>query len=148
MYCRLQYERNSCTSRISHYDHVEIIGPPQKKKFESAGQIETADELDHRLSRAHDLRTTPYLNNMMAGSTCNRRRNRSMRSFLFKPKKRFPLPIFFEKKKHRNIQGWLWNWRTRCHWTGSLADCALEMHVDLHILPKATHVGAASCRYG
>jgi len=148
MYCRLQYERNSCTSRISHYDHVEIIGPPKKKKFESAGQIETADELDHRLSRAHDLRTTPYLNNMMAGSTCNRRRNRSMRSFLFKPKKRFPLPIFFEKKSIETYKGDCGTEELDATRLGPLTDCSLEMHVDLHISPKATHVGAASCRYG
>ena len=69
---------------------LRLLDPHKKKKFESAGQKETADELDHRLSRAHDLRTTPYLNNMMAGSTCNRRRNRSMRSFLFKLEKQFP----------------------------------------------------------
>jgi hypothetical protein len=145
MYCRLHYERNSCTSRISHYDHVEIIGP--LSKFEEHIRSNTTAELDHRLSRAHELRTTPYLNNMMAGSTFNRRRNRAIRSLLFKPG--FPWHFFLEKKWNRNIQGWwLWNWRTRCHYTGSLADCALEMHVDLHISPKATHVGAAPCRYG
>jgi hypothetical protein len=68
---------------------LRLLDPHKKKKFESTGQIQTA-ELDHRLSRAHDLRTTPYLNNMMAGSTCNSRRNRSVCSLLFKPEKRFP----------------------------------------------------------
>ena len=126
---------------------LRLLDPHKKESFESTGQIQTA-ELDHILSRAHDLRTTPYLNNMMAGSTCNRRRNRSMRSFLFKPKKRFPLPIFFEKKSIETYKGDCGTEELDATRLGHLTDCSLEMHVDLHILPKATHVGAAPCRYG
>lgn len=65
--------------RISHYDHVEIIGPhcPSKKKVWEHTRSNTTAELDHGFRGSRFDKYSPYLNNMMTGSTCNSRRNRT-----------------------------------------------------------------------